>query len=55
LKFKRQVPIDRYFADFVCEEKKLIIELDDRSHDDRLDKVYQNLNGVFEFLVQELE
>jgi very-short-patch-repair endonuclease len=38
LKFKRQVPINKYFADFVCEEKKVIIELDDRSHDDRLDK-----------------
>lgn len=36
LKFKRQVPINKYFADFVCEEKKVIIELDGRSHDDRL-------------------
>jgi len=33
LKFKRQVPIHKYFADFVCEEKKVVIELDDRSHD----------------------
>lgn len=38
LKFKRQVPINKYFADFVCEEKKIIIEIDDRSHDERLDK-----------------
>ena len=77
LKFKRQVPIDKYLADFVCEEKTLIIELDDRSHDDRLDKdaertkvlekcgyriirlsneeIYENLDGIFEFLEQELE
>jgi very-short-patch-repair endonuclease len=27
-KFKRQVPLAQYFADFVCFEAKLIIELD---------------------------
>ena len=76
LKFKRQVPINKYFADFVCEEKKIVIELDDRSHDDKLEndkvrtdilekygyrvirfsneEIYKNLDGVFEFLEQEL-
>lgn len=34
-KFRRQVPIDRYFADFVCRDAKLIIELDGASHEDR--------------------
>ena len=29
LKFRRQVPIDKYFADFVCEEKKIIIDSPD--------------------------
>ena len=36
LKFRRQVPIDKYFADFVCEEKKIIIELDDIGHDQKI-------------------
>jgi len=34
-KFRRQVPIDRYFADFVCRDAKLIVELDGASHEDR--------------------
>jgi len=32
LKFKRQKPLGRYIADFVCEERKLIIELDGGQH-----------------------
>ena len=41
-KFRRQVPIGRYIADFVCYEARLIIELDgsqhaDSSHDQRRD------------------
>lgn len=32
LKFRRQVPIKKYIADFVCFEKKLIIELDGSGH-----------------------
>jgi len=34
-KFVRQLPIDRYFADFVCEAGKLIVELDGAAHDGR--------------------
>ena len=30
-KFRRQVPIDRYFADFACMEARLVIELDGRN------------------------
>ena len=33
-KFRRQAPIDRYFADFACFESKLIIELDGGQHAD---------------------
>lgn len=33
-KFRRQVPIDRFIADFVCVEARLIVELDGRVHDD---------------------
>ncbi|PLR24318.1 endonuclease [Caulobacter zeae] len=36
-KFLRQLPIDRYFADFVCEAGKLIVELDGAAHDGRED------------------
>ena len=31
-KFKRQVPIEKYIADFCCNERKLIIELDGNQH-----------------------
>ena len=31
-KFKRQVPIGLYIADFVCKDKKIIIELDGSGH-----------------------
>jgi very-short-patch-repair endonuclease len=34
-KFKRQVPIDRYFVDFLCSDRRLIIELDGKAHQDR--------------------
>lgn len=32
LKFRRQVPIGPYIVDFLCVEKKLIIEIDGDSH-----------------------
>ncbi len=34
LKFRRQHPIDRYFADFACEKARLVIELDGGIHED---------------------
>ena len=34
-KFRRQHPIDRYFADFACVEAKLIVEIDGRQHIER--------------------
>jgi len=37
LKFKRQVPVSKYFADFICESEKLVIELDDAGHEDKID------------------
>ena len=36
VRFRRQEPIGPYVADFVCLNKKLIIELDGESHDDPL-------------------
>ncbi len=31
-KFRRQVPIDRFFADFACVERKLVVELGGSQH-----------------------
>jgi very-short-patch-repair endonuclease len=36
-KFMRQVPIDRYFVDFICESSKVIVELDGAAHEGRED------------------
>ena len=36
-KFVRQEPIDRYYVDFVCRERRLIIELDGGQHAENLD------------------
>ena len=33
LKFKRQAPLGRYVADFVCFEARLIVELDGPPHE----------------------
>ena len=32
-KFSRQMPVGPYFADFLCRELKLVVELDGHSHD----------------------
>ncbi|HXV00145.1 MAG TPA: DUF559 domain-containing protein [Caulobacteraceae bacterium] len=37
-KFRRQLPIDRYIADFACVEARLIIELDGGQHLDNADR-----------------
>jgi hypothetical protein len=31
-KFKRQVPFDRYVADFYCHASKLVVEVDGKQH-----------------------
>ena len=33
-KFRRQVPIGKYIADFVCQDCKLIVEVDGSQHED---------------------
>ena len=35
-KFRQQVPIGKYIADFVCQEAKLIVELDGGQHADQV-------------------
>lgn len=37
LKFRRQVPIDNYIVDFLCFEKRLVIELDGGQHSPEID------------------
>ncbi len=37
LKFRRQHPVSNYIVDFVCPEKKLIIEIDGGQHADAID------------------
>ena len=34
IKFRKQVPVDPYIADFACLEHRLIIELDSGQHDE---------------------
>ena len=40
LKFRRQHPIDRYIADFYCNELKLVIEVDGLIHEGEFQKEY---------------
>ena len=35
-KFRRQVPVGPYVADFLCEDARLILEVDGGQHADRL-------------------
>ncbi len=37
LKFKRQKPIGRYIADFVCVERRLVIEIDGGQHGEQVE------------------
>lgn len=37
LKFRRQVPVGPYIADFLCHKAGLIVELDGESHDYRVE------------------
>lgn len=37
-KFSRQLPVGTYFADFLCRELKLAVELDGISHDRALER-----------------
>ena len=39
LKFRRQVPIGPYIADFLSKEAKLIVEFDGPNHDEAYDRM----------------
>lgn len=60
-KFRRQHPIDKYIVDFVCIEKKLVIEIDGKMHDNqkeedesRTDKLNQKGFKVIRFANEEV-
>jgi very-short-patch-repair endonuclease len=37
-KFRRQMPVGAYIADFICLERRLIVEVDGPHHDDPVQK-----------------
>ncbi len=47
IKFRRQVPIDKYIADFVALDKKLIIEVDGSQHLDEKNMVKDNIRTEY--------
>jgi very-short-patch-repair endonuclease len=50
LKFRRQVPLGRYIADFYCPSARLVIELDGVSHidapNDAVRDAWMNRQGI---------
>ena len=44
LKFRRQVPIGNYIADFVCHQARLVVEVDGGQHDRGSDKEESRTN-----------
>jgi very-short-patch-repair endonuclease len=46
-KFRRQVPIGRYVADFYCHERKLIVELDGGIHSDPGQQLHDQNRDAF--------
>ncbi|HVE44404.1 MAG TPA: DUF559 domain-containing protein [Gammaproteobacteria bacterium] len=51
LKFRRQCPLGSYIVDFICIEKKLIIEIDGGQHNEDIQRAYDKrrtefLNGL---------
>ena len=46
-KFRRQVPVGRYVADFYCHERKLIIELDGCVHSDPDQRIHDHNRDTF--------
>ena len=45
-KFRRQVPIDRYVADFYCAESKVIVELDGEAHEEKQESVAERTDRL---------
>ena len=41
-RFRRQFPIGQYIVDFICREKKIIIEIDGGQHNEDINIYYDN-------------
>ena len=46
LKFRRQAPVGKYIADFLCTNPPLIIELDGAIHDYQMKKDAERTDGI---------
>jgi very-short-patch-repair endonuclease len=46
-KFRRQVPIGPFIADFVCREKRLVVEVDGATHGEDSEVVYDQRRSGF--------
>ncbi len=46
-RFRRQFPIGNYIVDFVCREKKLVIEIDGGQHNQEKDILYNRQRTEF--------
>jgi very-short-patch-repair endonuclease len=42
-KFRRQVPVGRYIADFLCFEHRLVVEVDGSQHDESIRDAVRDL------------
>ena len=47
LKFRRQCPLGPYIVDFICIEKKLILEVDGGQHNEEIQLDYDKLRTEF--------
>jgi very-short-patch-repair endonuclease len=47
MKFRRQVPVGPYVADFLCIASKLIVELDGRPHEDDAQKAHDKKRDAY--------
>ena len=46
-KFRRQAPVGPYIADFLCAEKKLIVEIDGATHSTDTEVAYDHRRTTF--------
>ena len=47
LKFCRQVPIGKYIVDFLCKDKRLIIELDGSGHLEEKQEIHDKIRDEY--------
>lgn len=60
VRFTKQKPIGNYIADFYCPEKKLVIEIDGWSHDnkyeyDKVRDIYMESLGIHVLRIEDID